>query len=150
MKPLIVLLTVFVISAVSLKIAGGNWNPIFSANLAMTIMLCFAAMGHFMYTKGMMMVPQFLPFKKGIVYITGIAEILFGLALLFTQYRETTGIALIVFFILMLPANISAAIQHVDYEKGTNQGKGKNYLWFRVPLQILFIVWVYLSAVYHR
>jgi hypothetical protein len=26
-------------------------------------------------------------------------------------------------------------------------GNGLNYLWFRVPLQILFIVWVYFSLI---
>jgi uncharacterized membrane protein len=54
---------------------------------------------------------------------------------------------LIVFFVLLLPANINAAIKHIDYQKGTFEGQGLNYLWFRIPLQILFIVWTYMSAI---
>jgi len=50
--------------------------------------------------------------------------------------------ALILFFILILPANILAALKKVDYQKGTNDGPGAGYLWFRIPLQIFFIAWV--------
>jgi uncharacterized membrane protein len=57
------------------------------------------------------------------------------------------GWALILFFILVLPGNIKAAIHHIDYQKGTFDGYGPNYLWFRVPLQILFIGWTYISAI---
>jgi uncharacterized membrane protein len=49
--------------------------------------------------------------------------------------------------VLILPANIQAAIKRIDYQKGTTDGPGVNYLWFRVPLQILFITWVYLFAI---
>ncbi len=36
-----------------------------------------------------------------------------------------------------------AAARHIDYEKANFNGSGLNYLWFRVPLQILFIGWVW-------
>ena len=49
--------------------------------------------------------------------------------------------------VLALPANIYAAIKRVDYQKATFNGSGANYLWFRIPLQILFIVWMYLSCI---
>jgi uncharacterized membrane protein len=67
--------------------------------------------------------------------------------LLFDATARWTGIALIIFFLLILPANIYAAIKKVDYEKATYEGKGIGYLWFRVPLQIFFIAWVYYFAV---
>jgi uncharacterized membrane protein len=69
------------------------------------------------------------------VYLTGVVEILVAISLL------------ICLFILLLPANIYAAIKNVDYQTATYNGPGLSYLWFRVPLQILFIVWAYLSAV---
>lgn len=148
MKPLFVLIGAFVISVAAFRIIAGDWNVVLSANIAMAIMLCFTALGHFMYTKGMvMMMPEFMPFKKGVVYFTGIAEVVLGIALLYTRFRHASGIILIVFFVLMLPANINAAIKHIDYQKGTFDGSGPAYLWFRVPLQILFIIWVYFSAV---
>jgi uncharacterized membrane protein len=48
---------------------------------------------------------------------------------------------------LLLPANIKAAKEHIDYQKGNFEGSGLKYLWFRMPLQILFILWIYLSAI---
>jgi uncharacterized membrane protein len=58
-----------------------------------------------------------------------------------------TGWLLILFFILILPANIYAAVRHIDYQKATTEGNGLHYLWFRVPLQLLFIAWAYFFAV---
>jgi uncharacterized membrane protein len=81
------------------------------------------------------------------VYITGIMEIAGAAGLLLPMLARGTSIALIVFFVVMLPANIYAAANHIDYQKGTTDGSGINYLWFRVPLQLLFILWVYYSAV---
>lgn len=93
------------------------------------------------------MVPRFIPFKTGIVYLTGVIEILFAIGVLIPAYRVFTAWSLIIFLILVLPANIYAAIQRVDYQKATFNGSGINYLWFRIPLQILFIVWTYLSCI---
>jgi len=120
-----------------------DWNIILSGNLAMMLMLCFSALGHFMFTDGMvMMMPGFVPFKKSLVYITGVLEPVLGIALLPRQSRNIAGIALLIMFVLMLPANINAAINRVDLEKATYDGSGPTYLWFRIPLQLLFIGWV--------
>lgn len=148
MKPFIILLVTFVLAVAVSKLAMGNWNFVFSGNLSMAVMLCFTSLGHFMFTKGMaMMVPSFIPMKKLMVYFTGILEIILGIALLFPSLRFASGILLLVFFALMLPANMNAAIRHIDYEKATYEGKGMSYLWFRIPLQVLFIAWVYVFAV---
>ena len=93
------------------------------------------------------MLPGFIPYKAGMVYLTGIIEIAAAAGLLTPGLRIITAWLLIAFFILILPANIYAAVKHIDYQKGTPDGKGPIYLWFRVPLQILFIVWTYLSAI---
>jgi uncharacterized membrane protein len=89
-----------------------------------------------------MMIPKSIPYKKDLVYFTGVIEIVTAIRLLIPDLRYSTSIILIVFFILLLPANIYAAINKVDYEKATHSGKGLNYLWFRVPLQLVFIAWV--------
>ncbi|WP_315823825.1 hypothetical protein [Paraflavitalea speifideaquila] len=89
----------------------------------------------------------FYPFQKELIYLTGIAEIILGIALLFPSVRVYAGIALIVFLVLLLPANIYAAIHQVNYEKATFDGPGLRYLWIRVPLQIIFIAWTYYFSV---
>ena len=148
MKPLIVLLTVFVIAVFTIKIISHKYDFALSGRIAMSSMLVFTAIGHFIYTNGMAaMMPGFIPFKTGIVYVTGVIEVAAATGLHIPGLRVITAWLLILFFILILPANIKAAIEHIDYEKGTFDGKGVNYLWFRVPLQVLFIVWTYMSAI---
>ena len=148
MKPLIVLLSSFIISILAIKILKKEYDFALSARVAMSIMLCFTAIGHFVFTKGMsMMVPPFIPFKMGLIYLTGVFEILLAISLLIPQFKVISGWTLIIFLLLLLPANIYAAMHQVDYQKGTFNGMGLSYLWFRVPLQVLFIIWTYLSSI---
>lgn len=148
MAPLIVLLSAFLIASLIFKIQTKEYHFSKSARIAMAVMLCFTAIAHFAFTKGMaMMIPSFLPFKITIVWLTGFLEILLGVGLLIPKYRKASGLVLILFLILMLPANIYAAVHNVNYQEATFYGHGLAYLWFRIPLQILFILWVYLSAV---
>lgn len=148
MTPFLVLLSVFAISLGVTKLLRGTYKLKLSGRIAMSIMLLFTAMGHFVFAEGMgMMLPSFVPWKEVIVYVTGALEIAAAVGLLIPATRTITAWFLIAFFILILPANIYAAINHVDYQTGTFDGKGLDYLWFRVPLQILFIAWVYLSAI---
>ena len=143
MKVLIVLLSTFIVSIIISHFLVGDWTIIFSGNVAMMVMLCFSALGHFMYTDGMvMMMPRFIPFKRFLIYFTGVLEPALGIALLFNISRPVAGITLLVMFVSMLPANISAAVKHINFEKATYDGNGPTYLWFRVPLQLLFIGWV--------
>jgi uncharacterized membrane protein len=64
--------------------------------------------------------------------------------------RVSAAVFLIFFFVILLPANIYAAMKGVDYQKGSYGGNGLTYLWFRVPLQLLFIAWVAYFGLYTR
>ncbi|MFY0255471.1 hypothetical protein ACDQ55_16115 [Chitinophaga sp. 30R24] len=148
MKPLFLLLGVFALSATVAVITAGDWYLSFCGNLAMCAMLCFTALGHVLFTKGMvLMIPPFIPGRVALVYITGVLEVLLGVALLLPDTRLMAGYALIAFFVAILPANIYAATKSIDLEKGTYNGPGLSYLWFRVPLQLFFIGWVYFFAI---
>ncbi|HVV07544.1 MAG TPA: hypothetical protein VHC96_25130 [Puia sp.] len=149
MKPLIVLLASFLICFLIIRWSNGRWDYRLSARIAMAIMLLFTAIAHFVFTRGMeMMLPAFVPLKKGLVYFTGVVEMAAAIGLLLNDWFANTGVLLIVFFMAMLPANIHAALHHIDHEKATTGGKGPNYLWFRVPLQFFFIAWVYFLILY--
>jgi len=114
----------------------------------MCAMLCFTAFGHFAFTNGKsMMIPDFIPFKTEVIYLTGVLEIVLGVWFLLPGCREYVGWILIFFFILMLPANNKASIDKLDCQKGTFDNNGLVYLWFRVPLQLFFIAWTYLSSI---
>jgi len=148
MKPLIVLLLSFTISLFVIKIIKKEYDFALSARISMSIMLVLTAIGHFAFTKGMsMMIPKFIPFKESFVYLTGIFEILLAIGLLIPNLKTVTGWILIIFLLLMLPANIYASVNNVNFQKGTFDGNGVLYLWFRIPLQVMFIVWTYSSTI---
>lgn len=148
MKPLIVLLLVFVVSLIIMKLFLGEYRLSLAGRIAMSAMLVFTAVGHFAFNKGMaMMLPDFFPYKTGIVYMTGLFEVVLAIGLLLPHYRTVTGWTLIVFLLLVLPANIYAAVHQLDYQKATFDGPGLRYLWFRIPLQALFIAWAYIFVI---
>lgn len=151
MKPLIVLLIVFVLSLVSLKLFKDVYDFTLAGKIAMAAMLLFTAVGHFIFSEGMtMMLPEFIPYKKAVVYFTGILEVAAAVGLFIPNIQRLTAWLLIVFFILILPANVRAAIHQINYENGTLNGNDINYLWFRIPLQIFFILWIYFSAIHKQ
>lgn len=147
MKPLIVLIAVFG-ACLGITALLGNAELNLSGRIGMSAMLAFTAMGHFKFTDGMvMMLPAGVPAKKQLVLITGVIEVLAAIGLLVLPTIKTTGILLIIFFVMILPANIYAAMKNVDLEKADNSGKGMDYLWFRIPEQIFFIAWVYFFTI---
>lgn len=149
MKPFFVLILTYGITLVLLKLVSGNWNHHLAGNIAMSVMLVFTAIGHFAYTRGMeMMLPGFFPLKKLIIYATGILEIAAATGLHIRALQHSTAILLIVFFIIILPSNIYAAVKKINYQSATLDGPGLSYLWFRIPFQLFLIGWVYFFNLY--
>ncbi len=148
MKLLIVLVSVFIVSCASLWLVSKKIDYALAGRIAMAAMLMLTSFGHFKFAPGMeMMLPEFIPFKREVVYATGIFEILAAIGLLINPTYRLTGILLIVFFVLILPSNILASLKEINIEKGTLDGPGLGYLWFRIPLQLFFIGWIYRAAV---
>ena len=149
MKPLIVLLVTFIISLVVILLGAGYMAYAISGKVAMSVMLLFTAYGHFAFSKGMiMMMPRSIPLKKEMVYFTGFIEIAAAVGLLIPSIEKTVSVLLIIFLVVILPANVHSALNHVDFQKGNYEGKGPVYLWIRIPLQIFFIAWVYFFGLY--
>ncbi len=91
MKPLIVLLVSFGIAIAVGKFLLNDFNIALSGRIAMSIMLAFAAIAHLAFTKGMeMMLPDFIPFKRTMVYLTGIIEICAWVGLLIPNFETLT------------------------------------------------------------
>lgn len=144
MKPLFVLLTVFFISNLVIRQYKGDMDYHLAGKIALATTLLFTSLGHLIYTKGMvLMLPDFIPLKKEIIYVTGLLEVMGAFGLFIPSISRLTGMLLIVFFILILPTNIYASMKHLNYETATFDGKGTEYLWFRIPFQLLLIGWTY-------
>jgi len=144
MKPLFVLICVFAASLIGTRVFKRRFDYKLAGRIALAVMLLFTSMGHFVFTEGMtIMLPDFVPFRTELVYLTGIIEILAAVGMFIPRLRRITGILLMFFFVLVLPSNIYAAVKHVNYETGTFDGQGISYLWFRIPFQVLLIWWTY-------
>lgn len=143
-----ILPVVFLIALLVMRILYKEYRFALSGRMAMAAMLVATGVAHFVFTKGMsMMLPDFVPFRTPLVYATGVLEILAAVGLLLPRYAKLTGWLLIAFFVLLLPANIYATMHHVNLESGTLDGDGPGYLWYRIPLQAVFIGWTYLSCI---
>ena len=148
MKPLLVLIATFLLALVVLKFFKGNWQTVKSGNIALCCMLILTTIGHFKFTQGMaMMIPDFIPARTELVYSTGALEFVLAIGFLFPKYRYSIGVIFIAFLVLSLPANIYAAVKHVNYETADYTGKGLAYLWFRVPMQLFLIAWIFYFSV---
>ena len=143
MMPLIVLL----FSYLAFRMVGRyskSINVNLAGRLAFGCMFLFTGLSHFVFTKGMVMsMPNLLPYKEFFVYLTGVLELLMAIAFSFERYKQPAAKLIIAFLIAILPANIWAAVYHVDIQQATYTGPGLAYLWFRIPLQLFFIAWVY-------
>ena len=142
MAPLIILIVcfgiIFLINKFTLK---GKLTLSFIGRASLAIMLIFTGIAHFTKTGSMIqMLPDFIPFKKETVYLTGILEIMASIGLLTQKFARMTSIMLILFFLAILPANIIGSIKEIELG---GMEKGVNYLYFRIPLQLLFIIWIY-------
>lgn len=90
------------------------------------------------------MMPSFMPFKEFFVVVTGIAEIVLGIAIQIPMLRRRAGMSLIGLLIAIFPANIYVALiqpplPNLDYSPES--------MWWRLLLQPLFIAWIWWVAV---
>ncbi|MGV2831752.1 DoxX family protein [Myxosarcina sp. GI1(2024)] len=145
MVVLVVLLSVFFVSWGILWITGRSNRVRTAGCIAFAALFIFTGVSHFSLADGMVwMLPKWIPNRYPIIYITGIMEIVMGIGFLFSSTRRITGIMAIAFLICVLPSNIYASLNSVDF--GGNV-QGARYLLFRIPLQLFLIWWVGFMAV---
>lgn len=142
MVPLIILLVTFAALYLIDRFAlNGRLGLSFTGRAAMAVMLVATGISHFTNTEQLVsLMPDIIPAKRELVYFTGICELLAVPGLLWSKTARLTSIVLIVFFVLVLPANIAGSLKQVQFG---GMEYGPWYLLFRIPLQILFIWWVW-------
>ena len=114
------------------------------AAIAFGLMFVISGSTHFTDPEGFVAImPPVLPKPLLLVFLSGIAEIGLGIGLLLPRWRAWAGVGAILLLLTVFPANIYAAINDI-----TSPGAPANrlYLWLRLPLQIVFIAWVWWAA----
>src|ERR671912_6979 len=112
MAPLIVLVTVTLLARLIGQFGVAHLRDWAAATrLGLAVMFCFTAAAHFNSVRADMvaMVPPSVPNAEFMVTFTGICEILGAIGLLVPRTRRLAAVALIVYLIAVLPANIHAA-----------------------------------------
>jgi uncharacterized membrane protein len=145
MAPLFVLVAVTLLARLAGRFGAESLRDWAAATrVGLAVMFCFTAAAHFnsMRPDLVRMVPPAIPNPELMVTFTGICEILGAIGLLIPRTRHIAAIALIVFLIAVLPANIHAARANV-----TIGGTPVTPLVPRVALQLLFIALVWWSGV---
>ena len=83
--------------------------------------------------------PKFLPTHDLLIYLSGVAEILLGIGVLFPQTRLIALSGIIAMLLVFL-------IVHVNMLFPANRlGISAWILWLRIPLQFLLIYWAYVN-----
>jgi uncharacterized membrane protein len=82
--------------------------------------------------------PPWVPFPTAVVYWSGVVEIILGITLLIPATRSIAAGVLMVFLVLIFPANIYMAVGEKFRKKISPIA-----LWLRLPLQGLLIWWAY-------
>jgi uncharacterized membrane protein len=85
-------------------------------------------------------VPPGFPSPKVLVIISGLAEAAGGLGLLIGPLRRAAGWALVALLVAVYPANIYMGLNPARF------GIPPWILWARLPLQLVFLAWVWFVA----
>jgi uncharacterized membrane protein len=83
-------------------------------------------------------VPEALPRKREIVYVSGVAEIAGGAGVLAAATRRAAGWWLIATLLAVFPANVNMAVNAERF-----RAIPEPLLWARLPVQGLLIAWVW-------
>jgi len=136
-----IVLIVLVVGTLLARLAGAegvaflnSWPAATRAGLAVMFLLTgrvhFNSMRHDLAR----MVPAAIPNAMAVIYFTGVCEVAGGVGLLIPPTRLAAAMALIVFFLAVLPANIRAARAGVQL-----RGRPVTPLLLRIPMQVVFI-----------
>lgn len=85
-------------------------------------------------------VPPALPAPLTLVYVSGVFEILGGLAVLWPATRAAAGVGLVLLLLAVYPANLYMAFAP---ERFVAQGTPLWALYARLPVQFVFIAWAW-------
>jgi len=105
------------------------------------MMLLYAGAGinHFIHPEFYLKImPSWLPAHEALVFISGVAEVLCAVLLLFPNTRRVGAWAVIALLIAVFPANIQMLL---DCKRDNNP-----MIWvaiLRLPIQLLLIWWAY-------
>jgi len=87
------------------------------------------------------LMPPYLPWHDGLIYLSGVAEMVLGAAVLVPRWRPAAAWGIALLLIAIFPANLHVALYDVPLG-GRTYGFGV-WNWVRLPFQLVFIAWAW-------
>lgn len=87
------------------------------------------------------MMPPYLPWHAALVFLSGVAEVVLGGAVLVPSLRRPAAWGIMALLIAIFPANLHIALHNVPIG-GNSEGLGI-WNWVRLPFQAVFIAWAW-------
>ena len=104
----------------------------------MSISYTYVGVSHFIDPDFFLAImPNYLPYHLEFVYLSGIAEITFGILLFFKKTRTFAAYGLIILLVCVFPANIHLVESELSQ---SILGATKSQTIIRLPFQALFIL----------
>jgi len=108
----------------------------------MGIFYIIAGIIHFAHPEYyVLMMPGYLPWPAALIFLSGLAEVGLGVAVLIPAVRRQAAWGIILLLIAIFPANIHIALHNVPVF-GATEGAGV-WNWVRLPLQGVLILWAW-------
>lgn len=109
----------------------------------LAVALVLQGINHFVLGEEMARwIPSWLPSPLLMVHLSGIAEIVLGLAVLVPRLRRLAGWGIVALLVAVFPANIEMA-QRPELLPQVPEV----LLWIRLPLQLVFFYWAWACAI---
>ena len=106
----------------------------------LAIAFVLAGANHFINPKFYLnIMPPYLPWHLFFVYLSGALEIILGGSLLFPKLQRIAAWGLILLLLAVFPANIHMALNTHLYPE-----IAPAFIYLRLPIQLVIIVWAYL------
>jgi uncharacterized membrane protein len=116
-------------------------KPDEAGRAGLVLAFLFFALGHFVQTEEMMrLIPAFVPLRRELVWLTGLAEIVIALGLAVRATRKLAAGAALAVLVLFFPANVYGALTAAEYG---GHAMGPVYLLVRLPLQLFLLGWAW-------
>ncbi|WP_349263132.1 DoxX family protein [Longimicrobium sp.] len=87
--------------------------------------------------------PTWLPWHRGLVLVSGVAEIAGGVGLLVPRLRRAAGIGLVLLLVAVAPANWQ---MYLNAHASGASTLAQTLFLLRMPLQLALIGWVWAAA----
>jgi uncharacterized membrane protein len=109
---------------------------------AMALFYVVAGVNHFVNPDFYVnIMPPYLPWHAELVFLSGVAEVLLGLAVLVPATRILAAWGIIALLIAVFPANLHVALNDVPMLGSEQRAGWLN--WVRLPFQGLLVAWAW-------